>query len=188
MIDEVDALRDRELADIIVTGSLKVELKFGDAVIRSITRLSAGFPHFTHLLALRSAEEAIVEGRREIRLSQVQDIMQDAAKDAEATLKRLYDQAIQWNQTGMYRDILLAAASLDSEVFTAEELRISLGHVAEEPLYREALDDYFTQLIASDHGEPVLRLLKRDVYQFRDPRMPSYIKMVNSDFLEPAGS
>lgn len=51
-----------ELSGIITKGEKKLSLKFMPPAINRIVSVSSGYPHFTHLLALKAAEDAIAEG------------------------------------------------------------------------------------------------------------------------------
>lgn len=81
-------MRDVELGEIVTTGAKTLGLTFKNSVVGSIVRLSAGYPHFTHLLALKCAEAAIGDGRDTITDEDLNDALRVAVGDAEGTLKK----------------------------------------------------------------------------------------------------
>jgi Archaeal ATPase. len=171
-------MTDTELRQIVVSGAEKLKLKFTQPVINSIVRLSAGYPHFTHLLALKCAEEAINERRKEIQPHHLIDALKLATADAEGTLKRIYDDATRSHVSTAYRDILMAAASLSTEEFSASDLRGAYERTTGHSITQGSLNNYFTRLISKDESA-ILRRTAQGVYRFQDPRMSSYIRIVN---------
>jgi DNA polymerase III delta prime subunit len=136
----VPRMSDDELRKIIEGGAAKVKLAFEQDVIDSIVRISSGYPHFTHLLCLKCAEDAIATSRRMIRRRQLEDSMRRAVDDAEGTLKSSYHDAIRSN-TKMYQIILVSAASLGTE-FTARDLREAIKARTGDSISQGALNNY----------------------------------------------
>ncbi|GAA1350456.1 AAA family ATPase [Saccharothrix algeriensis] len=158
---------EEDLSRIVRTGGDALRLEFDEEVVRRIARLSAGYPHFTHLLALKCAENAIRAGRSRIDPSVLPLAMTTAVEDAEETLRTSYSESIR-SQSDSYRAVLVAAASLDADEFTTTQLRAALGgRDPAGPLRRLAAAD----------GRSVLRRTARGVYRFTDPRMRSYIRI-----------
>lgn len=166
-----------ELEEIITSGSRAVGLEFAPEVVQTIVRLSAGYPHFTHLLALKCAEDAVSEGRRSISATHLSAAMRAAIADAEGTLRRVYDDSVR-SQSAMYRDIVAAAASLEAEEFGSAELRDAIERRTGEPISQGSLNNYFQRLVSRD-GTTILRRTGQGHYRFEDPRMPSYVRIAN---------
>ncbi len=167
-----------ELGQIIEEGAKKLKLTFEPPAVESIVKLSAGYPHFTHLLALKCAENAIADKKRTITKSDLAHVMKQAVEDAEGSLTRSYDSAVRSYGTDMYRKILLGAAGINSPEFTAGELRDSIQQVTGDPITQYSLNNYLNRLI-SDGYDTILRRVAKGVYCFNDPRMPSFIKIAN---------
>lgn len=167
-----------ELRLILNNGEEKLNIKFQDEVKDKIVRVSAGYPHFTHLIALKCAENAVSEDRSEITSENLSQALKEATQDAEGTLSRSYKKAMRSYSTDMYRIILCAAANLESEEFTARELREEISSLTGEAITQQSLNNYFKRLV-SDNENTVLRRLKKGVYRFTDPRMPSYVRIAN---------
>jgi hypothetical protein len=174
-------MSDTELEQIIKEGSKKANLTFDDSVKNKIVKLSAGYPHFTHLLALKCAEDAIAGDYTKIQLKHLKKAMDNAVEDSEGTLKRMYDGAVRSSSTEMYRNILKAAASLNKTEFSAKELRNATNAQTGNDNSQQSLTNYYKKLV-SDGNSTILRRTGKGVYRFNDPRMPSYIKIATEEF------
>jgi hypothetical protein len=164
------------LREIIVTGAEKSGLSFASKVINSIVQLSAGYPHFTHLIALKCAEQAVAEGRLNIEESHLQSALVDAVKDAEGSLKRDFDNAIRSYGSDTYADIVVAAASLSVDEFNAAALRDAIFARTGQTISQGSLNNYLKRLVSED-GSTVLQRKAKGVYCFTDPRMASFARM-----------
>jgi hypothetical protein len=171
---------DDELLLIIKEGAKKLKLNFDNDVIAKIVELSAGYPHFTHLLALKCAEDAIAGRFSNINIEHLRKAMHSAVDDAEGSLKRTYDGAVRSYGTTMYKTILRAAANLNKTEFSAEELRGEIKDLIGENIPQQSLNNYFKKLV-SDDSDTILRRTAKGVYRFNDPRMPSYIKIATEE-------
>lgn len=59
-------MTDDDLKKLILNGMEKLSLRPDDAVVDKIVDISAGFPHFTHLVCLKCAEAAIINKNKHI--------------------------------------------------------------------------------------------------------------------------
>lgn len=169
-------MSDQELMEIVRKGAERLRLVFSGEATGGIVQLSAGYPHFTHLLALKCAEQAVAEGRTVVSLDDLQYALTAAAADAEGTLKRQYDDAVRSYQTEMYKVVLGAAAHCTVPDFRAAELRRMIKLRYDVNITQPALNNYLQRLV-SDGDATVLRRLSKGVYRFNDPRMPSYVRI-----------
>lgn len=174
-----------ELALIVTEGAKKIGIVFDLAVVHAIVRLSAGYPHFTHLLALKCAEEAIAADRENIVLDDLNRAMDLAVEDAEGTLRRIYNNAIRSYSTSMYEDILCAAASLSRDEFSAGQLRSALEALTNSAITQASLNNFLKRLI-SDNSSTILVRKAKGIYKFADPRMPSFVRIARKQILEDA--
>lgn len=174
----LNRMADTELNEIIEAGEKKLELRFTSHAKTRIIKVSSGYPHFTHLLALKAAEDAIAEGRDEIGVADVEKATRRAVNDAEGTLKRAYDDATRSYNTNEYRRILCAAAMCGADEFSAAQLRTSYEKLWDTSISQSSLNNYFSRLV-SEGDTTILRRIAKGVYRFNDPRMPSYIRIAN---------
>lgn len=102
---QLQRMSDSELTDIITRGAERLHLSFSESVQRSIVKASAGFPYFTQLLALKSAEEAVAKGVNYVTEDDFVVAVRRAVDDLEGSLKDHYDAAIigqRWNVINAY--------------------------------------------------------------------------------------
>jgi Cdc6-like AAA superfamily ATPase len=177
---QLPGMTNDELKEIVIGGAKKANLTFEDSVVPLIAKLSSGYAHFTHLLALKCAEEAVAKNTKIIDRNCLTDAIKLAVEDAEGSLKRTYAEAIRSYGTDMYKTVLLAAAKLPRVEFTADQLRQNVEKLQGQPITQGALNNYLKRLV-SDDGSCILKRMAKGVYKFCDPRMPSYIKIANAE-------
>ncbi|MFT2692236.1 AAA family ATPase [Clavibacter zhangzhiyongii] len=173
---KLDRMTADELRDIVVLGGEKANLTFTAPVVKAIIDLSAGYPHFTHLIALKCAERAVVAGRGEVDTPHMKTALALAVKDAEGTLKRSYEDSTRSANTSMYRSIVRAAARISSEEFSASTLREQIEKVTGDSISQGSLNNYLQRLV-TDEGTSIFTRSMKGVYRFSDPRMASYVRM-----------
>jgi Cdc6-like AAA superfamily ATPase len=182
----LERLKDPELWKIISLGQEKISsnhrIQFDSDVINSIVAISNGYPYFTHLLALKCAEEAISSGSSTIRKDDLRSATEAAAEAAEGALRDAYYKAIRSasQNADLYRIILLAAAQMKKHEFSAKELRVAVCKMFGRELLQDKLNYYYKSLI-SEGPSTILRRKVKGIYCFNDPRFPSFIRIVNAD-------
>lgn len=169
-----------ELNSIVTEGANKCGLTFEDTIIRLIVRLSSGYPHFTHLLALKCAEIAIVSDLKTIDRKCLSKAIHIAVEDAESTLRRLYQEATRSHTTDMYSVILFASSKLSKTEFSANQLREKITTLTGENLSQGALNNFLKRLVADDYSS-ILHRCAKGIYKFSDPRMASFVKIINAE-------
>lgn len=176
-----------ELKAIVVGGQKRLSLNFSKEAIDKIVNLSSGYPHFTHLIALKAAEEAISDERTSINVGHIIHATERARNGAENSLKNSYDKATISNMTEEYRRIVLAAALCKEDSFTASELRDSYMNIWKSSISQASLNNYFQKLVSMD-GSCILRRIAKGIYKFSDPRMPSFVRIAEAQTLGPGTS
>lgn len=78
----------------------------------------------------------------------------------------------------MYGHIIAAAASFATDEFTSSELRTAIQARTGEPISQYSLNNYFQRLM-SEEKATILQRTAKGVYRFSDPRMRSYVRIVN---------
>ena len=171
----------RELVDIINSGSAKLGLNFTrDAKFR-ICRLSSGYPHFTHLIALKAAETAIVNEVKDIDIEQVNNAIERSISDCENSLRQSYEETVKSSSTMVvYRKVLYATAVCYDEFIRSKDIKFVFNFIFNEDITQQRLNQYLSKLV-SNSNDKILRRLTKGVYRFTDPRMSSYIRLVQSD-------
>ena len=178
---KLSKMSQRELVDIINSGSAKLKLNFTrDAKFR-ICRLSSGYPHFTHLISLKSAEGAIINEVTDIDIDDVNEAIEKSILDCENSLRQSYDETVKSSSTMIvYRKILYATALCYDEFIRSKSIRFIYNLIFDEEITQQRLNQYLSKLV-SNSNDKILRRLTKGVYRFTDPRMSSYIRLVQSD-------
>lgn len=163
------------------SGSAKLKLNFTrDAKFR-ICRLSSGYPHFTHLISLKSAEGAIINEVTDIDIDDVNEAIEKSILDCENSLRQSYDETVKSSSTMIvYRKILYATALCYDEFIRSKSIRFIYNLIFDEEITQQRLNQYLSKLV-SNSNDKILRRLTKGVYRFTDPRMSSYIRLVQSD-------
>lgn len=166
-----------ELRKIVEKGELKLGLKFDSDVIDDIVDISGGYPHFVHLIALKCAEKVLIQGENKVDASILAEALKVAVRFSEGGLRRTYEEAIRKN-TDSSRKILLGAALCHPKGFLVSELLEMTNEVVDKDISRKTISNGLSRWI-SDQPTNIITKVERGHYKFSDPRVLSYIKMVN---------
>ncbi|MEJ6079845.1 ATP-binding protein [Vibrio sp. 1-Bac 57] len=171
-----------DLKKIILNGMKKLNLIPDDYVVNKIVDISAGYPHFTHLVSLKCGEHAIANNERHITKETLVVALSDAVKDSEGALQRMLETTLRvLNKPNEYKFLLLTAAYCKTPEFRSVELREKLLSKFGIKIEPQALSRRLTLLTKGDK-KTILHKPARGCFQFTDPRMPSFLKMaLNSD-------
>ncbi|MFT4805605.1 MAG: hypothetical protein ACI9YE_002827, partial [Psychroserpens sp.] len=171
-----------DLKKLILNGMKKLNLIPNDYVVNKIVDISAGYPHFTHLISLKCGEHAIANNNRHITKETLLVALSEAVKDSEGALQRMFETTLRaLNKPEEYKLLLLTAAYCKTPEFRSAELREKLFLKYGIKIEPQALSRRLTLLTKGDKAT-ILYKPARGCFQFTDPRMPSFLKMVlNSD-------
>lgn len=167
-------MNDEELEDIINKGEARTQLRFEPAIKSEIVQKSMGFPYFTHLMALRSAEEAVVNDIQVVSHDVFLNGLKSAINNIEQTLKDTYDYVAGDNT--FKKSLLYCAALIGDGPFKASALREKYQELHGEPVDQLQVNNAISKAL-SDTPDTMLRKVRKGVYFFNDPRMPVYITM-----------
>jgi histone H3/H4 len=169
-----------ELAEIANKGIEAAQMSIQKAAVDSVTGVSQGLPHYTHLLtqlagqAALSARRATVEGRD-------MDAAVDRAIDRVGqSVAAAYRRAVE-DEDGRRRDVLLACAVADEDefgFFSPADVEGPLGQIRSQQLEEEALSGELDKL-ADGEEEPVLQRggTGSRRYRFANPLLQPYVVM-----------
>lgn len=180
-------MSDDELVQIIEKGEDEVNLEFSKKAKDRIVNVSSGFAHFTHLLALKSAENAILKKYKHISVDKVQEATQRAVSDAEGSLRASYQEASRSANTNEYANLLAAAATCRADQFSSRELREAYAGLWDRQISQGSVNNYLHKMISED-GSKILRRIAKGVYRFSDPRMPSFIRIAHMAKEKPSAA
>lgn len=172
-------IEDAYLHEIITTGENGLDINFDDDVKNKIVEISNGFPYFTHLICKESAEVALSESKNNIDQAILVRALEKSVINTEGQLKRAYEDAVTSSRTSVLPSILYAAAKLSDNRFTIQEWIAQIKEDTGTQYTSNAMSNYIGRFTREDKGK-IITKAARGVYKITDPRMPSYIRMINS--------
>ena len=177
----LNRMSDDELKEIIEKGERRLSIAFSQGVKRVIIKSSAGYPYFTQLLALKAAEEAVCAESKSVTMNEFRLAVRRAVDDLEGSLKEQYQKAIIGQRIDRNKNILLAAALCGEDIFLAKELKTNYNTITKQDISQQELNNFLSSSnIISEGYTTILRRVGKGVYVFNDPRMPSFIKLMNN--------
>jgi Cdc6-like AAA superfamily ATPase len=172
-----------ELHEILDRGVSKLGMRIADDAKKSISLLSQGLPHYTHLLGLHAAREALNFDSKHIGLEQVRSAIKRAVLDAQQSLQSDYRKAtISQHKDSIYPQVLLACALAGTDefgYFAAADVRGPLSEIMrrryEIPSFAKHLNDF----CQSPHGNVLTKTgIKRKFrYRFTNPLIQPFVIM-----------
>lgn len=170
-------MTDDDLKKIILNGMKKLNLRPDDEVVSKIVDISAGYPHFTHLICLKCAESAIINDNKHITRETLKAALIESVKDSEGALKRMLDSTLRALQKPEeYKFLLLTASYCNAPEFRSVELKNKLKEKFNIDTDSKSLSRRLTKLTEGNELT-ILTKTGRGCFQFTDPRMPSFLKM-----------
>lgn len=177
---ELQPLKLGELHQIATSGFAKLGLNCADRMAWRIASLSDGFAHFTHLLGLKLAVEAIDNREQSLSSELFAQSVRDAVEDSAAFLQTAYRQAVQKYQD-KYEPVLWAAADHWELLRSTEHMYEAYLRICKDlnaaPQDRSAFSSILFQLKQESHA-CVLRSDRRSWYQFSQAMMRGYCRIV----------
>ncbi|MGF6474750.1 Holliday junction resolvasome RuvABC ATP-dependent DNA helicase subunit [Pantoea dispersa] len=176
---KLSRIEDQYLYEIILIGEQGLGLTFEKAIKDKIVEISNGFPYFTHLIGKEAAEVALAEGKNPIGKEVLDRALEKAVINTEGQLKRAYDDAVTSSRTTVYPSILYAAAKFSDNRFTIQDWIAQIKNDTGVQYSNNGMSNYIGRFTRADKGS-IITKAARGVYKISDPRMPSYIKMINN--------
>jgi Cdc6-like AAA superfamily ATPase len=171
-----------ELAEIVTRGLDSVGMTVEDEVVRRITHLSQGLPHYTHLLAQLAAQAAVMEGRLDVAVDDVRTAVNRAISKAQQSIMDAYHRATLSTRRTLYPQVVLACALAEGDdfgFFAAADVREPLTRIMGQPYDIPAFAQHLNELSSPLRG-PVLQkkgATRRVRYRFINPLLQPYVVM-----------
>ncbi len=196
---QLGRLEVRDIMKILELGEKYVKIPTKDGVRplvissvmkKEIAKRTHGYPYFAHLIGQGAVKLAIDRGDNNLdEQVEFSDAIDYAYNNAEGRLRKSLDYAIENDEKGRYRGLLIAAAELDSSTLSAQEWVAAYSSRWNESLTANQLSPYLSRLVANrdqvdswqeDGLIPIFTRIGSGAYRFTDPRMPSFIRMALS--------
>jgi len=183
----LERMKEKELSEILQNGAKLLEMDFDADAASLIVRMSQGLPHYTHLIGLHSAREAINRLSKTVQVKDVYGSFKKAVKQAEQSIVEKYLCAVRSAHKGaLYKEILLACAAASSVAkdalgyFHPADIIAPLNLILErENVSNATFQRHINEFCEEDRG-PVLErqgATRAYSYRFHDPLLPPYIFM-----------
>jgi len=180
---QMPRMSTKELHEILDRGVERLRMGITDDAKAHIARLSQGFPHYTHLLALHATRMAIDSDESEVSSNYVGWAMTKAVEDTQQSLKSDYHKAVTSPQKdNIYRQVLLACALTRADefgYFAAADVRRPLTILRNKSCDIPSFARHLNSFTQPQRG-PVLRKIgaaHKFRYRFIDPLMQPLIVM-----------
>lgn len=171
-----------ELNEIMEKGLPKVGMTISPDAKAQISQLSQGLPHYTHLLALHAAQNAVVNDRLSIDIEDVQAATKTAVDQAQQSVIRAYHNATISPRGNLYAQVLLACALAPTDdlgYFSSSEIRMPMSTIMGKPYDIPAFSRHLNDFCEDKRG-PVLQRTgfpKRYKFRFINPLLGPYVIM-----------
>lgn len=173
-------MSDEELEEILVRGTDVADMTMTAQSARHVVGLSRGLPHYTHLVGLKAALRALDAASTVVDADHVASAVDQALRDAQQTVVRLYLEATSSPQANnLYPQVLLACVLAETDeraYFAPADLRRPLssvlGRTVDIPTFAKHLN-----ALSSQRG-PVLQRIggeRRYRYRLLEPLLGPYV-------------
>jgi len=177
-------MSDEELGDLVARGERRLSVTFRDSVKHRIVRLSDGFPHFAHLLALYSAQEAgetllsEPKGSLVVDEEEYESGLRLALENAEPQLIEDFERAVVTVKRKSEKfELVLGALALSSErQVQVRDIGANASLLAGEECSSRAFSYHLGQLVKSERAS-ILTRVREGYYRFTNPLMRPYIRL-----------
>ncbi len=172
-----------ELQEIIEKALKQVAMKIERLATDRIAYLSQGLPHYTHLLGLETAKQAIESGTLTIRLGHVLPAVRAAIDNAQATIRDSYHKAtMSPHKDNLYGKVLLACAIAQGDeqgYFAAANVRDPICRIAKHAYEIPSFSRHLHDFCEENRGMVLRRIGAKHSYRFRfaNPLLQPYVIM-----------
>jgi Cdc6-like AAA superfamily ATPase len=168
-----------ELTDIINKGCDHAGLDIADEQKQRIATLSAGLPHYTHLLCLHAAQLTVREDREEITEADVETAIRAAVE--KHTIRSEYDLAVRSaKKDNLFPEVLLACAlarKRDLGHFAAGAVRHPLSKIRDKDVEIASYVRHLNKFTQDQRGAVLQQYGEKRgfFYRFRNPILQPYV-------------
>jgi Cdc6-like AAA superfamily ATPase len=169
-----------ELAEIATKGIEAAQMNIQKAAVDSVTGVSQGLPHYTHLLTQLAGQAALSARRATVEGGDMDAAVERAIDRAGQSVAAAYHRAVE-DEEGRRRDVLLACALADEDefgFFSTADVGGPLRQIRSQQLEEDVLSGELDKL-ADGEEEPVLQRggFGSRRYRFANPLLQPYVVM-----------
>jgi len=172
-----------ELHQIIENGLGRLSMDIDNGALRKISLLSQGLPHYTHLLGLHSAREALDAETPHVAIKHVRSAINKALEQAQQSIRNAYHKATTSPRSeSLFRQVLLACALATTDdlgYFSPADVRLPMSRIMGRPYDIPSFSRHLKEFSEERRG-PILQKTgteRRTRYRFVNPLMQPYVTM-----------
>lgn len=171
-----------ELNEIIDKGLQAVGMTIEPNAKQRIIELSQGLPHYSHLLAMHSAQSAVAADRFHITVEDTHQALDKALRHAPQSIGQDYHRATTSSRETRYPQVLLACALADTDqhgYFTAGDVTTPMSVIVGKPCETFSFSQHLNALCEDRRG-PALRRIgapRAYKYKFKNAILRPYVIM-----------
>ena len=176
-----------ELVEIVLRGLGSVEMAIERPALELVASLSQGLPHYTHLLGLHAARQAIDMRRPQVTRDDVRAAISSAVHRAQESIQFAHHTAtLSPRPDNLYKQVLLACALAPSDergFFAAADVRTPMAAIMKRRYEISAFSQHLNNFCDPSRGAILQRTGTRRRYRFRfsNPLMQPYVIMRGLD-------
>jgi hypothetical protein len=183
----VPAMDTREARYIVTQGFSRVGIVISNEYVEKLVASAAGAPTIVHALCLDAAESVLRRRDAEVRHDDCVEAVRRYLNEHGRRLANAYLRAVETTGQKRYRkQILIAAADVENDYVTMEDLRARIAAALGEDTKASALSGPLRALKDPRYG-PILQDVERNVggarifnlTAFCDPMMKSFIRFIS---------
>jgi Cdc6-like AAA superfamily ATPase len=178
---QIRRMESEEIGQIITNGLGKLGMTIDPDVLNVLVHLSQGLPHYTHLMGLHAAQQALVSLRLRVREDDLAIALRRAVEVADHSIRDSYENGIRsGRRDNLYADVILACAITGKEAlgtFPAAAVRDALKVVTGKDLSIATFAQHLNNLCEASHGSVLQRSgePRRFRYRFTNPMMQPFV-------------
>lgn len=172
-----------EIKAIIINSLSKLSMTIEDETLNQISLLSKGLPHYTHLIGLHAARNALDSMSFNINNNNLKFAIKKSIEDAQHSIKTNYHDAIRSaRKDNLFAQVLLSCAIAkvnDLGEFAAQDLREPMLKITGKTYNIPAYAQHLNEFSESKRGKILIKSgeKKRFRYKFSDPLMQPFVIM-----------
>ena len=176
---EMPRMSEGELREILENGFGRVGLKVATSAVRRIVSLSAGLPHYTHLLGNTAGQTAVANDRDQVTVGDVDEAIAQAVE--KHSIRSEYQKATRSPRPdNLFPHVLLACALAKKDqlgFFPAGAVRDPLEVIARRRLEIPAFARHLAEFLEPGRGPALQRegVPRRYFYRFANPLLQPYV-------------
>ncbi|MEO7727081.1 MAG: ATP-binding protein [Burkholderiales bacterium] len=179
---QIPRMSDEELGEIIRHGLQTAGITIEPGARQRIIKLSQGLPHYTHLLAMHSAQSAVAADRLHIIVEDTHRALEKVLKHAQQSIGHDYHRATASSKQTRYPQVLLAGALAETDqygYFTAGDVTTPMSVIVGKPCETIVFAQHLNALCEDRRGAALQRIgaPRAYKYKFKNAIMRPYVIM-----------